>query len=65
MDQLVLAIFLIGFIWLGEKTGSPVFNVISAFFSVYLAFTIGIVILMIAFIGLAIFQLVYVFQKFR
>lgn len=65
MEQLVLAIFLIGFIWLGEKIGSPVFNVIASFFSIYLAFTVGIVILMVAFIGLAIFQLVYVFSKFR
>lgn len=65
MDQLVLVIFILGLIFLGEKTGSPIFNVASVGFIFYLAFTVGIPMIAVVLIFLGLFQIIYVFQKFR
>lgn len=65
MEQLVIVIFIIGLIFLGGKTGSPIYNLISAGFSFYLAFTVGVPPLMIMLIFLGLFQLVYIFSIFK
>lgn len=65
MDQLVIVILILGLIFLGEKTGNPLYNLISAVFSFYLAFTVGIHVLMIGLIFLGVFQLVYLYKKFK
>ena len=65
MEQLVIVIFILGLIFLGAKTGSPIYNLISAGFSFYLAFTVGIPPLMIMLIFLGLFQLVYMYQVFK
>lgn len=65
MEQLVVVIFILGLIYLGYKTGSPIYNLISAGFSFYLAFTVGIPMLMIMLIFLGLFQLVYIFVAFK
>lgn len=65
MEQLVVVIFIIGTILLAEKTGQPIYNIISAGFCFYLAFTIHVPFLMIVLIVMALFQLIYIFDKFR
>ena len=65
MEQLVIVIFILGLIFLGYKTGSPIYNFISAGFSFYLAFTIGIPPIMIMLVFLGLFQLVYIYTVFK
>lgn len=65
MEQLVIVIFIIGLIYLGSKTNSPIYNLISAGFSFYFAFTVGVPPLMIMLIFLGLFQLVYIFMIFK
>lgn len=62
MDQLVVAIFIIGFIFLGHSQGQPILNVASVGFMFYLAFTVGVPALMIVLIILGLFELVYVYN---
>ena len=65
MEQLVVCIFILGLIFLGEKTQSPIYNLISAGFSFYLAFTVGITVIMLVLIFLGLFQLIYIFKRFK
>lgn len=65
MEQLVVCIFILGFIFLGEKTQNPIYNLASAGFCFYLAFTVGITVIMLVLIFIGLFQLVYIFNKFR
>ncbi len=65
MDQLVIVIFILGLIALGEKTQSPLYNIISIGFIFYLAFTISVPILMVVLIMLGIFQAIYIFTVIK
>ena len=65
MEQLVIVIFILGLIFLGEKTGSPIYNLVSAGFIFYLAFSVGIPALMIVLVFLGLFQFVYLYMKFK
>jgi len=65
MEQLVLVIFIIGMIFLAEKTGSPIYNLIGAGFSFYLAFSVGVSALMILLIFVGLYQLLAIYTKFR
>lgn len=64
MDQLVVAIFIIGLMFLGHSQGQPILNVASVGFIFYLAFTAGIPALMIVLIVLGLYELVYVYVQF-
>ena len=65
MEQLVVGIFILGLIYLGEKTGSPIYNLISAGFSFYLAFIVGVIPIMVILIFLGLYQLLYLYRVFK
>ena len=65
MEQLVIVIFILGLIFLGEKTGTPIYNLVSVVFIFYLAFTVGVPALMVGLVFLGLFQLGYIYTKIR
>lgn len=65
MDHLVVAIFIIGFLWLGHTTGQPILNLASVGFMFYLAFTAGVPALMVILIVIGLFELVYIYDTIR
>ena len=64
MEQLVVAIFIFGFMYLGHSQGNPILNVASVGFIFYMAFTVGVPALMIILIVIGLFELVYVYKQF-
>ena len=63
MEQLVVAIFILGFIYLGHTTGQPMLNLASVGFIFYLAFTVGVPALMVILVILGLFQLLYMYNN--
>ena len=61
MEQLVIVIFIVALILIGEKTNQGIYNIISSGFSFYLAFTINEQLLTLSLVGLGLFQWFYVF----
>ena len=65
MEQMVVAIFILGSMYMAEKLGQPLLNLIATGFSFYLAFTVGVPALMIILIILGIFNLIFIYNKIR
>ena len=65
MEQMVTAIFILGSMFMAEKLGQPLLNLIATGFSFYLAFTVGVPALMIILIILGIFNLIFIYNKIR
>ena len=65
MEQMVVAIFILGSMYMAEKLGQPLLNLIATGFSFYLAFTVGVPALMIILIILGLFNLVFIYNKIR
>ena len=65
MEQLAVVIFILGLLFIAEKTGNPLYNLIVAGFAFYLAFTVTAPALMILLVIFALFQLVYMYKKIK
>ena len=65
MEQLATVLFLLGIMFLAEKTKQPLLNIIASGFAFYLAFTVTAPALMVILIVLGLFELVYMYQKIK
>ena len=65
MEQLATVIFLLGIMYMAEKTKQPLLNLIGAGFAFYLAFTVTAPALMVILIFLGLFEIIYMYQKIK